>query len=64
MAHGDAEVVKNDATGVTVSPPVTITTTKGEEADSKKGPYPEGGKSNLLTSMFRYRLSYSELVMH
>jgi hypothetical protein len=51
MAHGDADVVKDDTTDVTISPPVTITTTKGEEADSKQRPVPEGGKSDLFSSI-------------
>lgn len=61
MAHGDADMGKEDAMDVTISPPVTISTAKSKEAESKKGPCPQAGKSNLLTQMFRDRLLYSEL---
>jgi hypothetical protein len=53
MAHGDADVVKDEDTDVIISPPITITTNSATEAGSKKGKCPEGGKSNLLSTIFR-----------
>jgi hypothetical protein len=49
MAHGDSDVAKDDVTDVTVSPPVTITTTEDGEADTKQEPNPERGKSRHIT---------------